>query len=120
MELKFDERGLIPAIVQDARDGKVLMMAYMNKEALEKTISTGFTHFFSRSRNKIWKKGESSGHTQRVVRVLIDCDADTILVEVEQNGPGACHTGHRTCFFRNINGEETEKIVFDADEVYKK
>lgn len=120
LELKFDEHGLIPAIVQDAKDRKVLMMAYMNKEALEKTLSTGFTHFYSRSRKKIWKKGETSGHTQRVVRLSVDCDADTILIEVEQNGPGACHTGHRSCFFRDINGEEMEKLVFDADEVYKK
>lgn len=120
LELKFDEHGLIPAIVQDAKDRKVLMMAYMNREALEKTLSTGFTHFYSRSRKKIWKKGETSGHTQRVVRLSVDCDADTILIEVEQNGPGACHTGHRSCFFRDINGEEMEKLVFDADEVYKK
>jgi phosphoribosyl-AMP cyclohydrolase len=120
VELKFDERGLIPVIVQDVTDRRVLMMAYMNKEALEKTLSTGFTHFYSRSRKKIWKKGETSGHTQRVVRLSVDCDADTILVEVEQSGPGACHTGHRSCFFRDINGEEIEKLVFDADEVYKK
>lgn len=119
LEAKFDERGLIPAIVQDIKDGKVLMLAYMNKEALHKTINTGYTHFYSRSRKKIWKKGETSGHTQRVVRIYLDCDADTLLVEVEQNGPGACHTGHRSCFFRDIEGKELERVVFEPEAVYK-
>jgi len=117
-DLKFDDRGIIPAIVQDAKDGRVLMLAFMNREALKLTIETGFTHFFSRSRKKIWKKGETSGHTQRVLKISVDCDSDTLLIEVEQNGPGACHTGHRSCFFRDIEGRQIEKVVFDADKVY--
>ena len=119
MDIKFDDRGIVPAIVQDVKDGRVLMMAYMNQEALLKTAETGFTHFYSRSRRKLWKKGETSGHTQRVERITVDCDADTLLIEVEQNGPGACHTGHRSCFYRDIEGNETEQSVFDAEKVYK-
>jgi phosphoribosyl-AMP cyclohydrolase len=118
-EIKYDDRGLVPVIVQDSKDGRVLMMAYMNESALKLTIETGFTHFHSRSRKKMWKKGESSGHTQAVNKISIDCDGDTILVEVVQNGPGACHTGHRSCFFRDIEGTEFEEAVFDAAKVYK-
>jgi phosphoribosyl-AMP cyclohydrolase len=101
-ELKYDEKGLIPAIVQDAQNGDVLMLAYMNSTSLEMTLDTGFTHFWSRSRQKYWKKGETSGHVQEVKEILYDCDADTLLVKVIQHGPAACHTGSRTCFFRNI------------------
>jgi phosphoribosyl-AMP cyclohydrolase len=101
-ELKYDEKGLIPAIVQDAGSGDVLMMAYMNRQSLEMTLETGFTHFWSRSRQKYWKKGETSGHVQEVREIFFDCDADTLLVKVIQHGPGACHTGNRTCFYRNI------------------
>ena len=101
-DLQFDERGLIPAIVQDAQNGQVLMMAYMNQDSLERTLWTGFTHFFSRSRNRFWKKGEESGHVQRVKEVLYDCDGDTLLVKVEQE-VAACHTGHRSCFFRRFH-----------------
>lgn len=123
-EVKFDERGLIPAIIQDGDAGQVLMMAYMNRDSLEQTLETGFTHFFSRSRNKIWKKGEESGHVQRVKEILCDCDQDTILVKVEQE-VAACHTGHRSCFFRRYDPsrdrmEEVEPQLFDPDEVYKK
>jgi phosphoribosyl-ATP pyrophosphohydrolase/phosphoribosyl-AMP cyclohydrolase len=99
VEPTWDERGLVPAIVQDATTGAVLMMAWMNAEALRVTRETGFAHFWSRSRSKLWKKGEASGHTLAVVDVRIDCDADTILVRAQPAGP-ACHTGQPTCFFR--------------------
>ena len=101
-ELKYDDKGLIPAIIQDVKDGAVLMLAYMNKESLQMTVESGYTHFWSRSRQKFWKKGETSGHVQEVKKILYDCDADTLLVQVIQHGPGACHTGNRTCFFRGI------------------
>ncbi len=102
-KLKFNEKGLIPAIIQDAESNEVLMMAYMDKVAIEKTIDTGFTHFWSRSRQKYWMKGETSGHVQEVKEILYDCDEDTLLVKVKQHGSGACHTGNRTCFYRRIN-----------------
>lgn len=101
-ELKYDDKGLIPAIVQEDTTGEVLMMAYMNEASLKMTLETRFTHFWSRSRQKFWKKGETSGHTQEVLDLLYDCDSDTLLVKVKQNGPGACHTGERTCFYRSI------------------
>ncbi|MCC6345586.1 MAG: phosphoribosyl-AMP cyclohydrolase [Nitrospirales bacterium] len=101
-ELKYDEKGLIPAIIQDAENGEVLMMAYMNESSLAMTLDTGYTHFWSRSRQKYWKKGETSGHVQEVKEVRYDCDADTLLIKVKQHGAGACHTGERTCFFRKI------------------
>ncbi|MEW6109183.1 MAG: phosphoribosyl-AMP cyclohydrolase [Nitrospirota bacterium] len=119
-DLKFDKNGLIPAIIQDESNKDVLMMAYMNMESLEKTIASGFTHFWSRSRNKIWKKGETSGHVQEVKSIICDCDKDTLLIRVIQKGPGACHTGHRSCFFTDIEGKETEKKVFSEEEVYGK
>jgi phosphoribosyl-AMP cyclohydrolase len=96
--LKFNEHGLIPAIVQDADSGQVLMLAYMNQEALQATLSSGETHFWSRSRQELWRKGATSGNVQRVVDVWIDCDGDTLLVRVQPAGP-ACHTGSITCFF---------------------
>jgi phosphoribosyl-AMP cyclohydrolase / phosphoribosyl-ATP pyrophosphohydrolase len=99
--VKFDERGIVPAVVQDAATGEVLMLAYMNSESLAKTIETGETWFWSRSRRALWHKGETSGNTQRVVSVSVDCDGDTVLVRVTPNGP-ACHTGARTCFFRSF------------------
>lgn len=102
--------GLIPVIVQDYESGEVLMLAYMNEEALKLTQSTKFAHYFSRSRNKLWKKGESSGHTQEVKEILIDCDNDTILLKIKQNGV-ACHTGRKSCFFTNLeNNEEILKV----------
>jgi phosphoribosyl-ATP pyrophosphohydrolase/phosphoribosyl-AMP cyclohydrolase len=116
-QLKFDSDGLIPAIVQDADNGEVLMMAWMNAEAIEYTVRTGLTHFFSRSRQKIWQKGESSGHVQNVVQVLFDCDADCLLVRAHQK-VAACHTGHRSCFYRNLEGGTVSKAAFDADQVY--
>jgi phosphoribosyl-AMP cyclohydrolase len=101
-KLKYDEKGLIPAIVQDIENGDVLMMAYMNENSLKTTIETGFTHFWSRSRQEYWKKGGTSGDVQEVKELYYDCDADTILVKVKQHGKGACHTGNRTCFYTKI------------------
>ncbi len=119
-DLKYDGRGLIPAIIQDAETKEVLMMAYMNADSLAKTVSSGFTHFWSRSRGMMWKKGETSGHVQEVRQVLYDCDRDTLLIKVIQKGPGACHTGHRSCFFTDIKGREIEKKVFSVEDVYGK
>jgi phosphoribosyl-ATP pyrophosphohydrolase/phosphoribosyl-AMP cyclohydrolase len=100
-EVKFDRDGLVPAVVQDATSGEVLMVAYMNKESLAKTLETGQTHFWSRSRKELWHKGETSGHTQAVKSIALDCDGDTLLLRVEQTGV-ACHTGNRSCFFREL------------------
>ena len=120
-KVKFDDNGLIPAVVQDYKNGDVLMVAYMNRESLEKTLAVGKTCFWSRSRQKFWIKGESSGHTQEVKEVFIDCDMDTLLFKVDQK-VAACHTGYRGCFYRKIEGEElivTGKKVFEEDDVYK-
>lgn len=105
--IRFDEKGLVPAVVQESRTGEVLMVAYMNREALERTLETGLTWFYSRSRQKLWQKGETSGNVQRVKRVVADCDFDTLLVEVEQAGTGACHTGERTCFHNVVRSGDT-------------
>jgi phosphoribosyl-AMP cyclohydrolase len=99
--LAYDDRGLIPAVVQDAENGDVLMMAWMNREALRRTLEEGRTVFWSRSRNELWRKGDTSGHVQHVEEVRIDCDADVLLVRVHQVG-AACHTGERSCFFRRL------------------
>ena len=101
--MKFDEKGLLPAIAQDAKTGEVLMLAYMNQEALEKTLSSGQAWFYSRSRQELWHKGATSGSYLTVKKVLVDCDADTVLLQVDAAGP-ACHTGNRSCFFREIAG----------------
>ncbi|WP_287152843.1 phosphoribosyl-AMP cyclohydrolase [Candidatus Solincola tengchongensis] len=106
-ELKFDGEGLIPAIVQDHENGEVLMLAYMDREALRRTLSSGRTWFWSRSRREYWCKGETSGHRQYVRRIRYDCDGDALLVEVLQVGP-ACHTGKRSCFFNEIRGARTD------------
>ena len=100
-KLKFNADGLIPAIIQDQANGRVLMMAWMNRASLETTIATGKTHFWSRSRQKFWMKGETSGHTQTVKDIAFDCDGDTLLIQVEQIG-AACHEGYRSCFFRSV------------------
>jgi len=105
MEVKFDERGLVPVVVQDVETKEVLMLAYANKEALKKTFETGYAHYWSRSRKKLWMKGETSGNVQEVVEVRIDCDGDTMLYIVRQNGV-ACHTGNYSCFFTKLEGVE--------------
>ena len=110
-KLKFDANGLIPAIIQEQSTGRVLMMAWMNRNSIEKTIATGKTHFWSRSRQQYWMKGESSGHTQTVKDIAFDCDADVLLIQVEQIG-SACHKGYKSCFFRSIeNGGADYKIT---------
>ena len=120
--LKYDSAGLIPAIVVDAENNEVLMMAYMNAESLKQTIQTGKTHFWSRSRKQLWIKGQTSGHTQSVEGIYTDCDMDTLMVRVRQHG-AACHEGYRSCFYRKLSGEGAwQKIaekVFDPKAVYK-
>lgn len=122
MELDFDKAGgLLPAIVQDAGDGRVLMVGFMNREAFEKTLETGFVTFYSRSRNKLWMKGESSGHRLVVKSVQTDCDQDAVLVQVEALGPGVCHNGYRSCFYRtwdNGSWRVTEPQTYDPEKVY--
>lgn len=121
--LRWDANGLIPAIVQDADNGDVLMMAWMNESALRKTLETGQTYFYSRSRDQEWHKGGTSGHIQSVVSVWVDCDADVILVKAHQIG-GACHEGYRSCFFRRLDPgggiEISGQPVFDSAKVYQK
>ncbi len=102
MQIQYNDQGLIPAIIQDDRTGQVLMLAYMNQEALQATLRSGETYFWSRSRQELWHKGATSGNTQRVVSIAVDCDADTLLVRVEPAGP-ACHTGNTTCFYRPLS-----------------
>jgi len=120
--LRFDASGLIPAIAQDVEDGQVLMHAHMNAEALARTLETGLAHYFSRSRQRLWRKGEESGHIQRVREILYDCDADTLLLRVDQE-VAACHTGNRSCFFRKlplagVASGETSDRRFDPSAVY--
>lgn len=117
------QNGLLPAIVQDAGSGKVLMLAYMNELAWDKTVETGKAHYWSRSRQKLWLKGEESGHVQKVREIYLDCDLDTILLRVEQVGGAACHTGYQSCFYQRYSNGEIETVgerVFDPKEVYKK
>lgn len=104
-QLKFDEKGLIPVITQDAENGQVLMLAYANREAMVKTLELGTVHYYSRSRQELWHKGETSGHYQHVKEILYDCDGDAVLIKIHQDG-AACHTGKRSCFYRNEKGEE--------------
>lgn len=123
-KLKFDSNGLIPAIVQEQKTGRVVMMAWMNRASLESTIATGKTHFWSRSRQKFWMKGEESGHTQVVKDIAFDCDGDTLLIQVEQNGP-ACHEGYKSCFFRSVEGKgetykTTEAQLLTPEQIYGK
>jgi phosphoribosyl-AMP cyclohydrolase / phosphoribosyl-ATP pyrophosphohydrolase len=113
--LTYDERGLIAAVVQEAETGEVLMVAWMNREAVAATLTTGLTHFWSRSRQSLWRKGETSGHTQHVQGVYADCDADTLLVQVHQDGV-ACHTGSRTCFFTTMQGPGAAAGMLDRIE----
>ena len=119
--IQFDDDGLIPAIVQDHETGDVLMMAYMNAETLQETLQTGRMVYWSRSRQAVWRKGETSGNVQHVREARIDCDGDTLLFRVEQVGNAACHTGHRSCFYRRVEDDELVNdgtLVFDPDEVY--
>ncbi|MGB9780169.1 MAG: bifunctional phosphoribosyl-AMP cyclohydrolase/phosphoribosyl-ATP diphosphatase HisIE [Caldanaerobacter sp.] len=117
-DLKFDEKGLIPAIVQDYYTKQVLMLAYMNEESLKLTLEKGETYFFSRSRGKIWHKGETSGNTQRVKKIFYDCDEDALLIQVEAKGP-ACHTGNISCFYRSFD-EETEDGIEILNKLYER
>jgi len=118
MQIDWNRHELLPAIAQDASSGDVLMLAYMNKEAYDLTLNTGYAHYFSRSKQRIWKKGEESGHTQKVQDVLIDCDADTILLKVEQKGV-ACHTGRKSCFFTSVSqGKEVLEQEVDINSKY--
>jgi len=122
MELDFKKGGgMLPAVVQEAGTGKVLMLGYMNPEAYRKTLESRNVTFFSRSQNKLWMKGESSGHVLKVKEVLVDCDLDSLVVIAEQLGPGTCHEGYRTCFFRRVEGDhfvEVEPRAFDPQAVY--
>jgi phosphoribosyl-AMP cyclohydrolase len=124
MSIDFQKtNGLIPAIAQDADTGQVLMLAWMNQEAYEETLRTGSAVYYSRSRGKLWRKGEESGHVQEVRDIFIDCDADTILLKVHQIGGAACHEGYASCFFRKVNGDKLQVIgerIFDPVKVYKK
>jgi len=121
-QLKFDDKGLIPVILQDEGNGEILMFAFMNRESLQKTLETKLATYWSRSRQKLWVKGESSGHTQEVRDVYFDCDADALLMKIKQN-VAACHTGFRSCFFNKIEGEEVKTVgekMFEEEKVYKK
>jgi len=130
-EVRFGADGLVPAIIQDAATGRVLMLGYMNREALQKTLDSGLTWFYSRSRKRLWQKGETSGHVQKVKRVLVDCDGDALLIGVEQAGPGTCHEGYASCFHYYMEGEGIPRDevalkealgerTFDPDQVYRK
>lgn len=121
--IKWGADGLVPAIAQDARSGEVLMVAWMDREALARTARERRAVYYSRSRRRLWPKGEESGHIQRVASIRTDCDSDVILLAVEQVGGIACHTGRRSCFFRELNGEvwhEVEPVLKDPTEIYKK
>src|SRR5262249_34353156 len=129
--IDFDKSGgLVPAIAQDAATGQVLMLAWMNREAYEETLRTGRAVYFSRSRNKLWRKGEESGHVQEVREIFVDCDADTILLKVHQIGGAACHEGYASCFFRQVAQASGDALaprevivgerVFDPKQVYRK
>lgn len=122
-EIKWSAEGLVPVIAQDARSGRVLMFAYMDRMALEQTAATGFAHYWSRSRARLWKKGEESGNTQRVKAIQIDCDGDVLLLQVEQAGQVACHTGRESCFFRSYeegSWRVKEAVLRDPESMYGK
>jgi len=121
-EVVWTSDGLVPAIAQDAATGRVLMFAWMNAEALARTVETGEAHYWSRSRQRLWHKGEESGHTQRIKEVRLDCDGDAVLLSIEQQGGIACHTGRERCFFRRLeNGAwvETDPVLKDPDAIYR-
>jgi len=121
--VRWDENGLVPAIAQEALTDKVLTLAWMNRESLAKTVATGEAHYWSRSRNRLWKKGEESGHVQKVREVRLDCDEDVVLLKVEQTGGIACHTGRQSCFFRKLESGQwitTEPVIKDPKAIYRK
>jgi phosphoribosyl-AMP cyclohydrolase len=120
-DIRFNDDGLIPVIAQDAKSGKVLMLAWMNRESLQLTVEKGEAVYWSRSRQKLWHKGEESGHVQTVVELHFDCDEDVILLKVKQRGGIACHTGRQSCFYRQLQDEEwveVEKVIKDPSEIY--
>ena len=120
-EIRFDDKGLIPAIAQDAVSGKILMMAWMNRESLQLTAEKNEAVYWSRSRGKLWHKGEESGHVQKIVELRFDCDEDVILLKVEQQGGIACHTGRESCFYRQLQGDkwvEVEQVIKDPKDIY--
>lgn len=125
-DVVFDAGGLVPAIAQDAASGRILMFAHMNRESLELTHATGYATYWSRSRNRLWKKGEESGHRQRVRSMRLDCDGDVILLEIEQDGGIACHTGRESCFFRELRDADgaaawvvTDPVLKDPQSIYR-
>jgi phosphoribosyl-AMP cyclohydrolase len=125
VELAFEKQGgLLPAILQDHTSKEVLMLGYINPVALQETWKSGEVHFFSRSRNKLWKKGETSGHVLRLKQMLVDCDADTLLLLVEPVGPGVCHEGYRSCFFRELSASGDARVIaeqtFSTEKVYRR
>lgn len=122
-KVNWADDGLVPVIAQEARTGKVLMVAWMNREALKQTAETGEAHYWSRSRKKLWRKGEQSGHVQKVKEIRLDCDDDVILLKVEQTGGIACHTGRHNCFFQKLDNGQwiiTEPVLKKPEEIYKK
>jgi phosphoribosyl-AMP cyclohydrolase len=122
-EIKWTAEGLVPAIAQDATDGRILMLAWMNREALQLTASSGTAVYWSRSRNKLWRKGEESGHRQRVSEIRLDCDNDVIVLQVEQAGGIACHTGRRSCFYQRLENDTwvaVDPVLKDPDTIYGK
>jgi phosphoribosyl-AMP cyclohydrolase len=122
-QIKWDDQGLVPAIAQETGSGKILMLAWMNRDALELTAQSGHAVYWSRSRGKLWHKGEESGHQQVVHAIRVDCDADVVLLEVEQKGGIACHTGRHNCFFRELQGDEWVEVLpvlKDPGEIYNK
>jgi phosphoribosyl-AMP cyclohydrolase len=122
IEIDFNKLGgMVPAIIQDSESREVLMLGFINREAFDLTVETGFVHYWSRSKKRIWMKGESSGHTQAVKEMRIDCDNDTLLIKVVQNGNAACHEGYKSCFFRIIKNSTTEidgEKIFNPEDVY--
>lgn len=123
LDFSKSENGLLPAIAQDCKSGEILMLAYINEEAFRKTQETGKAHYWSRSRNSLWLKGESSGHVQMIEQILVDCDADTVVYKVEQRGGAACHKGYVSCFYQTVENDDLKivgKKIFDPQKVYNK
>jgi len=122
-EIRWTDDGLVPVIAQQAETGKILMFAWMNRESLALTVAEGYAVYWSRSRNRLWRKGEESGHRQKIISILLDCDEDVILLKVEQEGGIACHTGRESCFYRSLvegQWQNVEPVLKDPDAIYKK